>query len=638
MRNKVFMALLLAGALAFSPISGSFLRLDVRASAAVDVSGNDPGGSAGNPGTLSFEQARKEFEDLANSETATREQVYPLVIKAMDALMEEVGGRDALAEAMLNDSSTVAEMENLFKKVSRYGNGYSGVKVDQSLGEFGIEQSTVTAVGATFWSNQRTYVNYIEMRLFDKERWSDRCPDITQADPEFDADKTVFMDIGYPNDNGLYPVVITMPVPKGLTADKVEVLLYQVGEFTPLHVKRNSDDTISFCVTSVSVIPAGDYWYEKLAFTQKTEAENPATADFDQALKELEDLASDPNATEEQKKAAAGAVKDALAAEAGGTDALAEAMLDDSGAFAEFEEAYCGIMGMEPTGVSVVSSDAASVGINTSNVKVVGAGLNELQDGSTQAGLNMTDVKEAKPDIAQAGSDFDTGRTVFVDIWLSGVKDSGNLKYPVMITIPVPNGFDADRFAVLHYADGTNKTPHRLKVKTNSDNTVSFCVSSFSVFAFTEVKQASGDSDDDNDGSETGYTEDLENRIASAAQGATVKFTGINTLPNSVMKELLARKDVTLVMEYTYDGRDYTVTIPAGRAVDNDIPWYGPLYLSAHYGNGAAAADGSVYIVKSGDTMSGIARANHMPLSKLAEKNPQVKNIDLIRVGQKINL
>lgn len=40
----------------------------------------------------------------------------------------------------------------------------------------------------------------------------------------------------------------------------------------------------------------------------------------------------------------------------------------------------------------------------------------------------------------------------------------------------------------------------------------------------------------------------------------------------------------------------------------------------------------------SGSILSLDARANHMPLSKLAEKNPQVKNIDLIRVGQKINL
>ena len=36
--------------------------------------------------------------------------------------------------------------------------------------------------------------------------------------------------------------------------------------------------------------------------------------------------------------------------------------------------------------------------------------------------------------------------------------------------------------------------------------------------------------------------------------------------------------------KYTFEGKEYTVTIPAGAAENNDIPWYGPLYLQMRYG------------------------------------------------------
>ena len=44
------------------------------------------------------------------------------------------------------------------------------------------------------------------------------------------------------------------------------------------------------------------------------------------------------------------------------------------------------------------------------------------------------------------------------------------------------------------------------------------------------------------------------------------------------------------------------------------------------------------YAVKAGDTMSAIARRNHMTLAELKAKNPQIKDLHKIRVGQKLNL
>lgn len=45
-----------------------------------------------------------------------------------------------------------------------------------------------------------------------------------------------------------------------------------------------------------------------------------------------------------------------------------------------------------------------------------------------------------------------------------------------------------------------------------------------------------------------------------------------------------------------------------------------------------------IYYVKSGDTLSKIAEANGMSLAKLVSLNPQIKNIDLIHVGDKVYL
>lgn len=142
----------------------------------------------------------------------------------------------------------------------------------------------------------------------------------------------------------------------------------------------------------------------------------------------------------------------------------------------------------------------------------------------------------------------------------------------------------------------------------------------------------------------TSYEEDLAERITEAQPGAAIVMEkGVTTLSNSVMKELLKRKDVSLKLEFTYEGKDYVIIIPAGKAVDNDIPWYGPLYLAQHYGNragtntSAASGTGAVYEVQSGDCLSKIAAANNMTLKQLLAKNPQIKDPDKIAVGQKIN-
>ncbi|MCM1542824.1 MAG: LysM peptidoglycan-binding domain-containing protein [Blautia sp.] len=140
----------------------------------------------------------------------------------------------------------------------------------------------------------------------------------------------------------------------------------------------------------------------------------------------------------------------------------------------------------------------------------------------------------------------------------------------------------------------------------------------------------------------TRFENSLADQIETAASGSTVVMDkGISALSNSTMKELLAKGDVSLRMEFTYQDKEYVIIIPAGAALDNDIPWYGPLYLAQHFGNsaGTAATTGAAgtYEVKSGDSLSRIAKENNMTLQQLLAKNPQIKDPNKIVVGQKIN-
>lgn len=67
-------------------------------------------------------------------------------------------------------------------------------------------------------------------------------------------------------------------------------------------------------------------------------------------------------------------------------------------------------------------------------------------------------------------------------------------------------------------------------------------------------------------------------------------------------------------------GGNYLVTVTERRPSEN--VWF---------------AEGN-YIVKAGDTLSKIARRNHMTLTELLRRNTQITNRNLIKVGQRLNL
>ena len=62
---------------------------------------------------------------------------------------------------------------------------------------------------------------------------------------------------------------------------------------------------------------------------------------------------------------------------------------------------------------------------------------------------------------------------------------------------------------------------------------------------------------------------------------------GISTLSRDTIK-LLSDSKVDAVFSFDYKGYHYVLTIPAGATpLDDDIPWYGPMYLMSLYGQTA---------------------------------------------------
>lgn len=139
-----------------------------------------------------------------------------------------------------------------------------------------------------------------------------------------------------------------------------------------------------------------------------------------------------------------------------------------------------------------------------------------------------------------------------------------------------------------------------------------------------------------------------ELNLASADAGKTgtvktVYLKDVTSLSLSAMKALKDAPNVILDMTYTYKGVGFHVVIPGGSLIytDESIPWYGPVWLYTYYGQGALTnASGStsnVYVVQSGDTLRKIAAKLSVSLDYFIKKNPQIKNVDKISIGDKVN-
>ena len=177
-----------------------------------------------------------------------------------------------------------------------------------------------------------------------------------------------------------------------------------------------------------------------------------------------------------------------------------------------------------------------------------------------------------------------TSTPVYVEISLkAGTYSVESLPIPVAVTIETPAGVDGNKAVIFHFVNGGLE---EIKPIYNaSANTLTFTVNHFSTFAIAEANNTATAEGTDNAFGR--YRDNVASEIANAKDGATVKISrdkNINALPNDIMQALYKKQTVALELEYTFEGNEYTVTIPAGKAEDNAIEWYGPLYLQMHYG------------------------------------------------------
>ena len=137
------------------------------------------------------------------------------------------------------------------------------------------------------------------------------------------------------------------------------------------------------------------------------------------------------------------------------------------------------------------------------------------------------------------------------------------------------------------------------------------------------------------------YLDELRERLRYAiALGGeqSVYWNKGTSLPKDILKTLEDHPDITLVFDYVYENEKYSVTMP-GKIVKTveGVEWYGPVYLYCTYGKAEAEVATSeisgIYVVKSGDTLSRIARKLHVKQKYLVDVN-KIKNPDFIRAGQ----
>lgn len=126
-----------------------------------------------------------------------------------------------------------------------------------------------------------------------------------------------------------------------------------------------------------------------------------------------------------------------------------------------------------------VTSDSNLV--DQSQVSVIGGSLNGAESISFKpAVIGDNELKNYK-------------KFIGLNISLEGETETGELKFPVLITMPVPAGIDAEKLVIYHY-DKQGNVLERIVPRINGDGTVSFAVTSFSDFAFVDTTPKGDDS------------------------------------------------------------------------------------------------------------------------------------------------
>lgn len=132
-----------------------------------------------------------------------------------------------------------------------------------------------------------------------------------------------------------------------------------------------------------------------------------------------------------------------------------------------------------------------------------------------------------------------------------------------------------------------------------------------------------------------------------------VVFNQGEAVPLEIMQVVVANPKVSFEFKTTRNGVSYDIKIPAGtlKSIDESVPWFGPEYLvsilpaenitmsgtkgdtsEVKQAETAVAATGE-YVVQKGDFLASIAKKLGTTVAKILEKNPNIKNPNLIYSG-----
>lgn len=114
----------------------------------------------------------------------------------------------------------------------------------------------------------------------------------------------------------------------------------------------------------------------------------------------------------------------------------------------------------------------------------------------------------------------------------------------------------------------------------------------------------------------------------------TISWKGDGALPNYIMKKLFNNPSLSLDYKFTYEGVEHEVYIGPGQATNDDIEWFGPMWLLGQYGekSDAPAVHGE-YVIAKGDTLNKLATKFNTTVDELMRLNPYIKDRNKIYPG-----
>ena len=290
-----------------------------------------------------------------------------------------------------------------------------------------------------------------------------------------------------------------------------------------------------------------------------------------------------------------------------------------------------------------VSAEAAALGVDNSKISMVGAAFNANPNSAVSLAISVPETKVPAP----SGYKND----VQLDIKLNGASSSdGTLEMPITITMPAPAGIDLSKLILWHY-HGDNR--EKVEFKDNKDGTITFTVTSFSVFLFTEEQtggdQTGGDQTggDQTGGNQTGgdqtgsnSTTNNNNSASSSSTSSTQTVTEEKKAPVAI--EYVVKRGDNMAKIARRHGLTLGQLIALNPQVKNPARIYAGQVLVVGYTNGEAVstdtANAEYYIVQRGDSLFKIAVKNKLTLLELKVLNPNLFAQKYIFAGQKVRV